>query len=150
MSSHTRPLYNPLSLEIMHCQYRQSMALPLAEAVIAGFPSPAGDYEDVRLDLNEALIRNPTSTFFARVQGNSMIGAGIDDGDLLVVDKSIVPYDGAIAVSMIDGDFTLKTIKLHEGRLYLMPANPDYAALEVTEANHFAVWGVVTYVIKKK
>lgn len=145
-----RPLYARTTLRILACSTQATQALPLAESVAAGFPSPAGDYEDVRLDLNEALIRNPSSTFFARVQGNSMIEAGIDDGDLLVVDKSIEPYPDAIAVCMIDGDFTLKKIKQEKGRLWLMPANAAYPAIEVYEASHFTVWGVVTYVIKKK
>lgn len=135
--------------------YRQavitiSRELPLAPAGIsAGFPSPAGDYMELSIDLNKELIRNPASTFYGRVSGCSMQDIGIEDGDLLVIDKSLPPQDGSIAVCFIDGEFTLKKIKTEKGKLWLMPANKKYSPILVTEDNHFLVWGIVTYTIKK-
>lgn len=135
--------------------YRQavitiSRELPLAlTGISAGFPSPAGDYMELSIDLNKELIRNPASTFYGRVSGCSMQDIGIEDGDLLVIDKSLPPQDGSIAVCFIDGEFTLKKIKTEKGRLWLMPANKKYSPILVTEDNHFLVWGIVTYTIKK-
>lgn len=135
--------------------YRQAVStisreLPLAPAGIsAGFPSPAGDYMELSIDLNKELIRNPASTFYGRVSGCSMQDIGIEDGDLLVIDKSLPPQDGSIAVCFIDGEFTLKKIKTEKGKLWLMPANKKYSPILVTEDNHFLVWGIVTYTIKK-
>lgn len=127
-----------------------SRELPLAPAGIsAGFPSPAGDYMELSIDLNKELIRNPASTFYGRVSGCSMQDIGIEDGDLLVIDKSLPPQDGSIAVCFIDGEFTLKKIKTEKGKLWLMPANKKYSPILVTEDNHFLVWGIVTYTIKK-
>lgn len=122
--------------------------LPLSGSVSAGFPSPAQDYADVSLDLNKELIRNPSSTFFARVSGHSMQGAGIEDGDLLVIDKSLTPSDGDIAVCFLDGEFTLKRIQRDKKGLTLLPAHPDYPPIPVTDDNHFVLWGIVTYSIK--
>lgn len=135
--------------------YRQavitiSRELPLAPAGIsAGYPSPAGDYMELSIDLNKELIRNPASTFYGRVSGCSMQDIGIEDSDLLVIDKSLPPQDGSIAVCFIDGEFTLKKIKTGKGKLWLMPANKKYNPILVTEDNHFLVWGIVTYTIKK-
>lgn len=124
--------------------------IPLFEtAVSAGFPSPSDDYFQFAIDLNQELIRNATSTFFARVSGISMINDGVDDGDLLVIDKSVVPFDGCLAVCFIDGAFTLKRVKIDKECIWLMPANPDYTPIRVTEHNQFTVWGVVQYLIKK-
>lgn len=124
--------------------------LPLSgERVAAGFPSPAEDYASIRLDLNKELIKNPASTFYARVSGLSMVEDGINDGDLLVIDKSIEPYDGCLAVCFIDGEFTLKRFEKHNGYGLLVPANKEFKAIKVTADNHFCIWGVVTYVIKK-
>ena len=128
------------------------LELPVAGcAVPAGFPSPAEDFAEMSLDLNRELVRNPASTFFARVRGVSMTGEGIGDGDLLVVDRAAEVRDGALAVCCIDGEFTLKRIKTDKaaGCLWLMPAHPDYEPLRVTEEDDFRVWGVVRYVIKK-
>lgn len=124
--------------------------LPLSgERVAAGFPSPAEDYASIRLDLNKELIKNPASTFYARVSGLSMVEEGINDGDLLVIDKSIEPYDGCLAVCFIDGEFTLKRFEKHNGYGLLVPANKEFKAIKVTADNDFCIWGVVTYVIKK-
>jgi len=123
--------------------------VPLVEGIRAGFPSPAEDFADPTLDLNRYVIKNPASTFYARITGDSMEGAGISDGDIVVIDKSLEPKDGSIAVCFIDGEFTLKRIKLEKGKLLLMPANPKFHPIEITEENHFVVWGIVTYIIKE-
>ena len=127
-----------------------SMSLPIiAGRISAGFPSPADDYIDLKLDLNKELIKNPNATFYGRVKGSSMHGAGIDDGDVLVIDKSLEPRDGTIAICFIDGEFTVKRIKKKKGFFYLMPENDLYEPIKVTEQNEFLVWGIVTYIIKK-
>ena len=122
--------------------------LPLAgERIAAGFPSPADDYVEVGIDLNEQLIRHPTSTFFLRVSGESMIDAGIHDGDLLVVDRSLEPRPGRVVVAVLDGTFTLKRLARHRGRLRLEAANPDYPALELHRCGEVQIWGVAVHVI---
>jgi DNA polymerase V len=124
--------------------------LPFITAKIsAGFASPAQDFMEDRIDLNKELANNITTTFYIRVSGNSMVNAGIDDGDLLVVDRSLMPSDGKIAICLIDGDFTVKRLKLEKHCLYLMPENAAYPPVKVTEDNQFVIWGIVTYVIKK-
>ena len=115
----------------------------------AGFPSPAAPYEEPPIDLNKELIRHPSSTFIARVNGHSMEGGGIHDGDLLIIDKSIAPKSGHFAVCFIDGEYTLKCIEARGKKLFLKPLNTAYSELEITEYNTFQVWGVVTAVIKK-
>lgn len=126
-----------------------SVSLPLVDGGIsAGFPSPAQDYIDLSLDLNKELIDNPSSTFFGRVRGNSMIDAGIEDGDLLVIDKSLEPKDGDTAICFLDGEFTLKFVRINKDEIYLVPANPEYKPIKVTAENNFCIWGVVTYSIK--
>ena len=127
----------------------QKTSIPLAEGIHAGFPSPAEDFAEPTLDLNHYVIKNPASTFYARIKGDSMVGANIQDGDVVVIDKSLEPTDGCIAVCFIDGEFTLKRIRIEKGKVWLQPANPEFPAIEVTEENHFVVWGIVTYVIKK-
>jgi len=121
----------------------------VTEAISAGFPSPAGDYIDIAIDLNKELVKNPNSTFLGRVKGLSMRDAGIDDKDILIVDKSLEPQNGKIAVCFIDGEFTLKRINIQKKEVFLMPANEDYKPLKITEENNFVIWGIVTYVIKK-
>lgn len=117
--------------------------------VQAGFPSPAqGEYAD-SIDLNRALITNPAATFCARVIGNSMVDAGINEGDLLIIDRSLTPHDGNIAVCFIDGDFTVKKLSVKPDGVYLTPANADYPELPVREDSNFQVWGVVSHIIKK-
>ena len=118
-------------------------------AVSAGFPSPASDYEQDRLDLNRHLVKNPAATFFVRVTGDSMIGAGIHDGDLLVVDRSIEPRDKYIVIAVLDGELTVKRIRISRGKIRLVPENESYFAHEITSDNEFEVWGVVTNVIHK-
>ncbi len=124
------------------------LELPLVAARIsAGFPSPADDYIDRRLDLNEYLVKHPAATFFVRVAGNSMIGAGIHDGDILIVDRALEPADGRVVVAVISGELTVKRIRRRNDRLYLVPENPDFEPIEVSGDTDFQVWGVVTNVI---
>lgn len=117
--------------------------------VQAGFPSPAqGEYADT-IDLNRALITNPSATFCARVIGNSMVDAGINEGDLLIIDRSLTPHNGSIAVCFIDGDFTVKRLSVREEGIFLTPANADFPEMAVPEDSNFQVWGVVSHIIKK-
>ncbi len=120
-----------------------------ASSVSAGFPSPADDYVELSLDLNKHLIKHPSATFYARVKGDSMIDAGINDGDLLVVDRALDISDNCIAVCIIDGEFTVKRLKKSAGKILLIPENKQYKAIEVSEFNDFEVWGIVAYVIHK-
>lgn len=115
----------------------------------AGFPSPAqNEYADT-IDLNRALITNPAATFCARVIGNSMVDAGINEGDLLIIDRSIIPHDGNIAVCFVDGDFTVKRLSVRDEGVFLTPANAKFPELKVDEESDFKVWGVVSHIIKK-
>ncbi len=125
------------------------LEIPLAESgVHAGFPSPADDFLEGSLDLNSLVIRHPEATFFARVEGDSMKDEGIVEGDILVVDKSIEPYDGCLAVAFVDGEFTLKRVRKEPDKILLVPANPKYKVIEISPENEFAVWGVVNWVLK--
>lgn len=119
----------------------------LLARVAAGFPSPADDYLDRPLDIAEHLIRHPESTFFLRAQGQSMTGAGIHDGDLLVVDRAVEPVHNKVAIVAVDGELTVKRLHLRAGRVVLLPENPDYEPLDVTGRDDVHVWGVVTYVV---
>ncbi len=137
-------------LKIYSASTDKSAELPLAQSgVSAGFPSPADDPMELKLDLNRELIRNAAATFFARVSGVSMIDDGVNDGDLLLIDKSVEPYDGCLAVCYIDGEFTLKRFKDNGDHALLVPANKNYQPIKVTADNDFMVWGVVRYLIKK-
>lgn len=119
------------------------------DGVSAGFPSPAADFMENSIDLNKALSENPLATFYIRVNGNSMIDAGINHEDVLVIDRSLEPQNNKIAICFIDGEFTVKRIQLKKDCLYLMPENPNYSPIKVTEENQLIIWGIVTYVIKK-
>ena len=119
------------------------------EGISAGFPSPADDFKETRISLDRELVKNKEATFYARVSGDSMIGAGLDDGDLLVIDRSKNPENGKIAICLVDGEFTVKRIKKEKNRLYLMPENKKYKPIELKEENELIIWGVVEYVIKK-
>jgi DNA polymerase V len=116
-------------------------------SVSAGFPSPAEDYIEGRLDLNRHLIKHPAATFFVRVAGDSMIGSGIHPGDILVVDRALEPQDSNVVIAVIDGELTVKRISQRHGKLFLIPDNQAYEPLEIVEAMEFEVWGVVTSVI---
>jgi len=117
--------------------------------ISAGFPSPADDFKEFKISLDKTLVKNKEATFYARVSGQSMIGAGLDDGDLLVVDKSLEPQHNKIAVCFIDGEFTVKRLRVTKEGVYLLPENPAYEPLLVTNDNDFQIWGIVTHVIKK-
>jgi DNA polymerase V len=118
-------------------------------AICAGFPSPADDYLETQIDLKKELVKNPDATFVVRVQGDSMSGDGIDDGDVLIIDRSIKPRHGAVAVCYLNNAFTVKRLEKRGGKIRLLPANPDFAPIEVQEGDELVIWGVVTYVIKK-
>ncbi|MBT3602039.1 MAG: translesion error-prone DNA polymerase V autoproteolytic subunit [Candidatus Latescibacteria bacterium] len=117
--------------------------------VPAGFPSPAEDYHENTLNLNDLVVDHPASTFFVRVDGNSMLDAGIYNGDVVVVDRALEPGVDAVVVAAIDGQFTIKRISQSKGCLLLLPANKEHVPIEITEDMDFCVWGVVTYVIHK-
>lgn len=119
------------------------------EGVSAGFPSPAADFMETTIDLNKELSENPLATFYIRVSGNSMIDAGINDKDVLVVDRSLEPQNNKIAICFIDGEFTVKRLRVGKDCMYLLPENPNYQPIKVTEENQFVIWGIVMYVIKK-
>lgn len=118
-------------------------------SVQAGFPSPADDYVEKQLDLNELLIDHPAATFFVRVEGNSMIDAQIFSGDVLIIDRSLQAQSGSIVVAILNGEFTVKRIVKKQGKLFLVAENPAFPPLAITEETDFQIWGVVTYVIHK-
>ena len=118
------------------------------QGVSAGFPSPADDFKEVRISLDKELVKNKEATFYARVSGNSMEEAGLSDGDLIVIDKSLNPENKKIAVCFLDGEFTVKRIIKKEGILYLKPENKNYKKIRINEDNELVIWGIVTYVIK--
>ena len=117
--------------------------------ISAGFPSPAEDFKEDRLSLDEELVKNKEATFYARVSGQSMIGAGLDDNDLLVIDRSLEPENNKIAVCFLDGEFTVKRLRVTKDEVWLQPENPNYPIINITEDNNFLIWGIVTNVIKK-
>lgn len=119
------------------------------DGIHAGFPSPATDYMTQAIDLNRELVRHPAATFYGRVVGDSMIDAGVEEGDILVIDRSLDPRDGDMAVCFVDGEFTLKYLKFKEDGIILVPANDRYPSIEVDGNTDFQMWGLVTYVIKK-
>ena len=119
------------------------------DGIHAGFPSPATDYMTQAIDLNKELVRHPAATFYGRVVGDSMIDAGVEEGDILVIDRSLEPQNGDMAVCFVDAEFTLKRLCFTDGGLKLVPANHNYPEIEITEGVKFIMWGVVTNVIKK-
>lgn len=135
-------------LEFFTPDLSSSIELPFVQAGIsAGFPSPADDFLDL-IDLNKELIRDKEATFFARVKGNSMIDAGINNGDLLVINKALEPANGKIAVCFIDGEFTVKRIRIEKDVVWLVPANPEFEPIKATPENELLIWGIVTNIIK--
>ena len=142
-------LHTSKTIDIYSALTETEIQLPVVtEGISAGFPSPALDFVDLTIDLNKHLIKHPSATFYGRVKGNSLKNAGISDGDLLVIDRSLEPANGKIAVCYIDGEFTAKRIKLTKNELWLLPENEDYEPIKIEKENDFLVWGVVTYVIK--
>ena len=136
-------------IEINNLAESENIVLQFFESRIqAGFPSPAQGMFGDTIDLNRELIDNPAATFCARATGNSMTDAGINDGDLLIIDKSLDPKEGNIAVCYIDGDFTVKRISIRDGGVVLVPANSDYPEIPVGEDSNFQIWGIVSHIIK--
>jgi len=135
-------------VEIFKADNTSRQVLPLyLSRIKAGFPSPADDYLDKKLDLNEHLIKHPASTFFVKVKGDSMINAGINTGDILIVDRSLEPKDKRIIVAVVNGDFTVKRMAKIKDKLFLLAENPKYPAIEIRDGMDFEVWGVVIHVI---
>jgi len=118
-------------------------------SVQAGFPSPAEDYMDLDLNLQDHLIQNPSATFCVRAVGESMKDAGIKSGDIMLVDKSLTPKNRSILLAVIDGEFTIKRVNVSEKELYLIPENENFSPIKITKEMDFQVWGVVTYIIHK-
>lgn len=137
------------ALEIFPPDLSRNLDLPFVnQGISAGFPSPADDFLDIKIDLNREFIKNPNSTFYARVRGRSMVGAGLNDGDLLIIDRSLEPENNKIAVCFVDGEFTIKRIKKEKDTVWLIPENEEYPPIKVTADNEFVIWGIVTTVIK--
>ena len=138
------------SIEILKPDSVESLNINLSDSPInAGFPSPAENHMENTMDLNRALVKNPSSTFYARLKGESMINDGVDDGDLLVIDRSVEPYENCLAVCFLDGEFTLKKVRLDGDDLLLVPANEKFKPIRVKKDNDFYVWGIVRYLIKR-
>ena len=119
------------------------------QGISAGFPSPADDFKEVRISLDKELVKNKESTFYARVSGDSMLNAGLSDGDLIIIDRSLNPENDKIAVCFLDGEFTVKRVKKEKNKLYLIPENKNYKKILIEEQDQLIIWGIVTYVIKK-
>lgn len=135
-------------LTIYQVNLNSQLELPYADdGVHAGFPSPAQDYMENSIDLNRDLVAHPESTFYARVEGESMIDANLKHGDILVVDKALEVHDGDIAVCVVEGEFTVKYVEIHPDHVVLRPANKDFAPITINDPSQFEVWGVVTFVI---
>ena len=143
-------LHKSNSLTFFTPQETESLgAIFLDTGISAGFPSPVEDFTEERLSLDTELVKNKETTFYARVSGQSMIGAGLDDNDLLVIDRSLEPTNNKIAVCFLDGEFTVKRLKVDGNEVWLQPENPNYPIIKITEENDFIVWGIVTNVIKR-
>ena len=137
-------------LIFFHPNQEQKKRMHLVEeGISAGFPSPADDFKELRISIDQEVVRNEESTFYARVSGESMQGAGLDNGDLLVIDRSIEPQNDRIAVCFIDGAFTVKRLKVEADCVYLMPENKNYKPIKVNAEDELVIWGIVTYVVKK-
>ena len=123
-------------------------ALLIDTGISAGFPSTTEDIVGEKISLDDTLVRNKDTTFYAKVRGQSMINAGLNHDDLLVIDRSLEPADKKIAVCYIDGEFTVKRLRVQKNEIWLQPENPDYPIINITEDNDFMIWGIVTNVIK--
>lgn len=143
------PIHQSKELDFFTAEISSELPIPFMEGgVSAGFPSPAQDFLDLSIDLNKELIKHPSSTFYARVNGESMQDIGINSGDLVIIDKSLSPQNGKIAVCYIDGEFTMKRIKLEKDCCWLIAENKDFKPIKVTKENDFLIWGIVLHVIK--
>jgi len=137
------------SIEFYIPDISSEVNLPFFDVGIsAGFPSPADDFIELSIDLNKEFIKHKYTTYFARVKGHSMKNAGISDGDLLIIDKSLEPQNNKIAVCQIDGEFTVKRIKIEKDIIWLIAENEDYQPIKVTPENNFVIWGIVIHSIK--
>ena len=146
----SKRIYQTQKLDFYTIDHQTKLEIPLFESPIsAGFPSPAEDYVDLKLDLNKFLIKHPSATFYVRVKGDSMKNASIFDGDILIVDKALDPKNDDIAVCVLDGEFTVKRIRRHNDQLYLIPENPDFQPIKITDNDDFKIWGILSYVIHK-
>ncbi len=128
---------------------KSSSSIFINDGISAGFPSPASDFEEARISLEKVLVKNKEATFYAKVSGESMKDAGLNDGDILVIDRSEEVKNNKIAICYVNGEFTVKRIKIEKDHIYLVPENKKYSPIKITEENEFIVWGIVTYVIKK-
>lgn len=137
-----------VALQLHAISKRVPFKIPLMNAAItAGFPSPADDHLDLPVDLNEYLVKHPAATFYVRVQGDSMDGAGIHQGDLLIVDRAESYGTGSIVLAVLDGEFTVKKLMKKNESLYLLSSNTAYQPIKIEAESDFKVWGVVTYII---
>jgi DNA polymerase V len=139
------------NIQIIEGEFTERLALELAPGIKAGFPSPAQDYHNDRLDFNRDMIQHPETTFYGRVDGDSMMNAGINDGDIAVIDRSLEPQSGDIVVAFVNDEFTIKYLDLthkDEGYIELQPANPNYKPIRINPDDNFEVWGVVVWTIK--
>lgn len=138
------------NIRLLLPDFENTNELPfISGGIKAGFPSPAADFDESKISLDNILVKNREATFYAKASGTSMIGAGIDDGDILVIDRSIEPQNNKIAVCLIDGEFTVKRISIEKNCIYLIPENKNYQPIKVNEENELIIWGIVSYTIKK-
>ena len=140
------------NIKLLKGEWLSRLSLALAPNIKAGFPSPADDYLRDSLDFNRDLIKNPEATFYGRVSGDSMRDAGINEGDIAVIDRSLQPTDGDVIVAYVNEEFPLKSLDLthkEEGYIELRPANPDYSPIRIDSTDNFRVWGVVVWTIKQ-
>ena len=139
------------NIQIIQGDFNKKLKLPIAEGLKAGFPSPAEDYSHETLDFNRDLIHNPEATFYGKVEGDSMIEAGICNNDIAVIDRSLEPRDGDVVVGCVNGEFTIKYLDMRhkkDGYIELRPANKDFKPIKITAEDDFEVWGVVIWTIK--
>ena len=139
-----------LTQDIYKSEQLKHQKIPvLSIRLSAGFPSPGDDYIENKLDLNEFLIKNPSATYFVKAEGNSMAGAGINSGDMLIVDRSLKASDNDIVIATLYGELAVKRIRMHKDAVYLIAENPGYRSARINPETDFEIWGVVTYVIHK-
>ncbi|WP_161887907.1 LexA family protein [Pontibacter russatus] len=140
----------PQQLEPLFFEYIETIEIPLlASCISAGFPSPADDYLEENINIGRYLIQNPASTYMMRVKGNSMVEANIHEGDILIIDRAQDAADGLPVICILEGEFTVKTFKRIKDKAFLVPANPAYKSIEVTEEMDMRVWGVVVWILHK-
>ena len=138
-------------LEIYKFDHKKKLLIPFVDTKVnAGFPSPAQDYTEQKLDLNEHLIKHPSSTFIIKVNGSSMTGDGIFDKSLLIVDRSLDYKNNSIVIASINGEFTVKKIEKIKGKYYLVASNKDFEPIPVNEETELLIWGIVTWVLNPK